>query len=174
MINGFDIVLCVGLIAFTVNGFARGLIAKVLSLAALLAGIILAARFGKEISIELSRYTGLGRTFSGVIGVSLLFVVLFVIAGLLGKGLRKVAIFKVWDKFGGAVFGFLEGALLLSLLLLILAVFDIPPSGPALDRSIVYKPVKNFAPEIYRAFVANSSTERYLDKFFFFKRPRPK
>ncbi len=174
MISGFDIVLCVGLVAFTINGFAKGLIAKVLSLAALLFGIILAARYGKQIANAIEGVLGFGHTISGIIGVSLLCIVLFTVAALLAKGFRKIAIFNIWDKFGGAVFGFLEGALLLSLLLLILAIFNIPPKGPALKKSIVYQPVKNFAPELYRAFVSSSTSERYLDKFFFFRRPQQK
>ncbi|HEY9167418.1 MAG TPA: CvpA family protein [Candidatus Kryptonia bacterium] len=166
MVSGFDIILVTALVAFTVNGFAKGLISKVLSLAALLGGVIIAAKYGMDLSQFLSRLVGIGDILSGVICISLIFIVLFVAAGMLARAFKKISIIQIWDKTGGAVFGLVEGALILSLLLLLLAVFDIPAPGPSLDRSFSYKPLKSFAPTLYRSFLSRSSVE-YLDRFFF-------
>ena len=165
--SGFDIILIVSLVAFTVNGTMKGFFAKVLSLAALLGGIIFSARFGRDMALFFNGLTGLGTTICGVVGVAAIFVILFVLAGKLAKAMKKVSILQAWDKIGGALFGLLEGALILSLLLLFLGFFNIPPPGPALEKSFMYKPVKNFAPNVYKTFISSKGSEEYLDKFFF-------
>ncbi len=165
--SGFDVILIVSLAAFAVNGFTKGLITKVLSLAALLGGIIVSAKYGKDVAEFLANLSGFGQTLCGVVGVTAIFVVLFVISGLLSRSFKKISILQIWDKLGGAVFGFLEGALILSLLLLMLGIFDIPAKGPSLDKSFMYNPVKNFAPTLYRSFLSQKSSGQYLDKFFF-------
>jgi membrane protein required for colicin V production len=165
--SGFDVILIVSLAAFTINGFAKGLIAKVLSLAALLGGIVLSAKYGRDVSAFLSGLTGLGETLCGVIAVAGIFIVLFVISGMLSRAFKKISILQIWNKLGGALFGLVEGALILSLLLLILGVFDIPSPGPSLDKSFMYHPVKSFAPTLYSSFLSKTSSEHYLDKFFF-------
>ncbi len=164
--SAIDIILIVALAAFTVSGFTKGLVAKILSLAALVVGIIVSAKYGKVVANFLVHFTGFSETVCGVIGVVVIFVVLFAVAGILSKGFRKIPIFRIWDKFGGAVFGLLEGALLLSLLLLFLQIFNIPAEGPTLKKSFMYDPLKGFAPNVYEMFVSNKSSERYIDKFF--------
>lgn len=166
MINGIDIILLIALIAFTVHGFSKGLVSKLLSLAALLTGIIIAAKYSKKIALLVQNILGVTETVSGIIGVILLFIVLFLIAGVIARIFKRISILQVWDKFGGAIFGALEGAVLLSLILLILSIFDIPASGPSLQKSFMYKPVKNFAGVVYRTFITKTSTEKYIDDFF--------
>jgi uncharacterized membrane protein required for colicin V production len=167
--NGIDVILIVALVAFTVNGFAKGLFAKALSLAALLGGIVLSEKYGGVMAEFLARLIGFGTTICGVIVIAGLFIVLFVISGALAKGLKKVAILQVFDKVGGALFGFLEGALILSLLLVVLGFFSIPPPGPTLKNSFMYSPVRGFAPNVYKTFISKKTSEHYLDKFFFSK-----
>ncbi len=171
--SGFDIILMVALAAFMVNGFTKGLMAKILSLAALVLGILVSARYGRELAQLIMHYTGFGETFCGMIGIAAIFITLFVVASLLSKALKKVAILQIWDRLGGALFGLLEGGLLLSLLLLFLAIFDIPAQGPALEKSFMYEPVKGFAPSLYRIFVAGQTTEKFLNKFFLLSPKQP-
>lgn len=165
--SGIDVILIVSLAAFTVNGFSKGLISKVLSLAALLGGIVLSAKYAGDAATFLGRLLGFGTTLCGVIFVAGLFIALFVISGMISKGLKKVSILQVWDRFGGALFGFLEGALILSLLLLILGFFNIPSPGPSINKSFIYGPLKGFAPNVYKTFISKKDSEHYLDKFFF-------
>ena len=137
------------------------------SRAALLGGIVISARFAGHIAVFLGGLLGFGTTSCGVIAVAGMFIVLVVIAGTIAEGLKKISIGAIWDKFGGAVFGFLEGALILSLLLLVLGFFDIPSPGPNLNKSFMYNPVKGFAPNVYKTFISKKVSEHYLDKFFF-------
>lgn len=164
--TGIDVILIVSLAAFTVSGFSKGLISKVLSLAALLGGIVISAKYGAEATDSLAALLGFGRTICGIIAIAGIFIVLFVIAGAISKGLKKVSILQIWDRVGGALFGFLEGALILSLLLIVLSFFNIPSPGPTLDKSFMYNPLKGFAPSVYKTFISKKASERYLDKFF--------
>jgi membrane protein required for colicin V production len=166
LISSIDIILIVALIAFAVHGFSKGLMNKLLSLGALIVGIVITARYSRRIALIMQGFLGTSEIVSGVIGIVLLFVLLFVVANLLGKLFKKITIFKVWDKFGGAIFGAVEGGILLSLILLFLALFSIPARGPSLERSYLYKPVKNFAGLVYATFMSRTSTEKYFDKFF--------
>ena len=167
--TGIDVILIVALVAFTVNGFAKGLFAKVLSLAALLGGIVLSAKYGGDAANFLARLIGFGTTICGVIVIAAIFVILFVISGAIAKGLKKVSILQMVDKLGGALFGFLEGALILSLLLVVLGFFKIPSPGPTLNKSFMYGPIRGFAPNVYKTFISKKTSEHYLDKFFFSK-----
>ena len=166
MISGIDIILIIALFAFTVHGFSKGFVSKFLSLAAILAGIIIAAKYSKSIALTVQGVVGGSEMTCGIIGIVLLFVLLLLAASILTKMFKSIKILQIWDKFGGAVFGLLEGALMLSILLLIMSIFDIPASGASRDRSFMYKPVKNFAGIIYRTFVTNDSTEKTIDDFF--------
>ncbi len=166
MISSIDIILLIALIASAVHGFSKGLVSKLLSLAALLIGIIIAAKHSKEIALLVQKVLGVSETVSGIIGIILLFILLFIIAGLITKIFKKISIFQFWDKIGGAVFGVLEGAVLLSLVLLVLSMFDIPASGPSLKKSFMYEPVKGFAGVVYNTFITKTSTEKYIDDFF--------
>jgi membrane protein required for colicin V production len=166
LINGIDIALILGLLAFVVHGFSRGLVNKLLSLGAILAGIIIAAKYSKTIALMTKDVIGASETVCGIIGVALLFLVLFLAASLLTKLFRRMSILELWDKVGGAIFGLFEGSLMLSLLLLLLSIFDIPAAGSSADRSFLYSPLKNFAGEVYRTFATGGSAEKSIDEFF--------
>ncbi|HUI31145.1 MAG TPA: CvpA family protein [Candidatus Acidoferrales bacterium] len=166
MISGIDIILLVSLIAFTVHGFSKGLVSKLLSLAAILGGIIIAAKYSKKIALWVQGIIGGSEMVCGIIGIVLLFAILLLVSSILTKMFRKVSIFRVWDKFGGAIFGLLEGALMISLLLLFLSIFDIPAAGSSRDKSCIYMPLRNFAVVVYTTFVAKESTEKTIDDFF--------
>jgi membrane protein required for colicin V production len=164
--NGVDIALILGFLAFAVHGFSKGLVSKVLSLAALVAGIIVAAKYSKEIAMTVQSTIGGPETACGIIGIVLVFVVLLAVASILKKAFKKLSMFELWDKIGGAVFGVFEGALVLSIFLLILSIFDIPAAGSSASRSFLYQPTKNFAGEVYSTFLENGSTEKWIDDFF--------
>ncbi len=166
MISSLDIILIIAFLAFTVHGFSKGFVSKFLSLAAILAGIIIAAKYSMKIALMVQGIVGGSEMIGGIIGIVLLFMVLLLIASLMTKMFKSIKILQIWDKFGGAIFGLLEGALMLSILLLILSIFDIPASGASRDKSFMYKPTKNFAGVVYRTFVTNGSAEKTIDDFF--------
>ena len=164
--SGFDVILAVVLAAFVLSGFTKGLVSKILSLAALVVGIVICARYGKDIASFLAGLTGLNEVVSGIVGVAAIFIILFIVAKILSRAFRKISIFRIWDKLGGAALGFLEGALLLSLLLLFIARLGFQSEGPALGKSYLYQPLRNFAPMVYRTFISRGPSNSYFDKFF--------
>ncbi len=149
-----------------VHGFSKGFVNIFLSLTALLAGIIITAKYSSWIADAVANIFGFNRTFSGLLGIFLLFLLLFITAKLIGKLFKKISGLSFWNKFCGAILGGFEGGILLSLLLLFLSLFDIPQRGPSLQKSFMYEPVKDFAGLVYKAFITKASSEKYLDDFF--------
>ncbi len=122
--NWLDIVLIVALVIPTVIGLKRGLIKAALSLAGLIIGVIVAGNLYQP----LSRVLGFipNEDVANITAFILILVVVMVIAMILARLLKFVAsvVMLGWvDHIGGAVFGFLMGAILWSALLAIWVKF---------------------------------------------------
>ena len=65
----------------------------------------------------------------------------------------KIAIKKlaegVWNRVGGLIIGLVEGGILLSLTVIFLSIYFHYPSGETRSDSLLYRPIKNFAPRIF-------------------------
>ncbi len=109
--NGLDIIILAGLVFSAFLGLRRGLIKSVLSLAGLIVGVVLASNFygllAKTLTFIPSENT------ANIVAFIIILVVVIIIANVL-SALLKFAIKAVmlgWvDHLGGAIFGFLMGA----------------------------------------------------------------
>ncbi len=110
--NWLDIVLIVALVIPTVIGMKRGLIRSALFLAGLLIGIILAGNLYKPLANLLTFISN--ENVANVVAFIIILVVVMIIAAVLARLLKfTVSIVMLgWvDHLGGAVFGFLMGAI---------------------------------------------------------------
>jgi Colicin V production protein. len=171
VISSVDIVLGIVLLMAAVHGYSKGFFRKLFTLGALLLWIVIAARYSKSISIYISQLTGFSEIVSGIVGLAVVLAALLFFAHVFSRWFAKAKLLRLWDKVGGLVIGLLEGALLTSLLLLLLALFNIPAKGPSLDKSILYKPVKNFASSVYKTFTNKGKRESFIDGLFKRKQP---
>ncbi len=116
--NWLDIILIVLLVIPTLIGLRRGLIKAVLSLAGLIIGVVLAGNFYQPVS-KLFGFIN-NQDVANILAFVLILVLVIVIATVLAR-LLKFAVSVVmlgWvDHVGGAVFGFLLGAIFLSAIL---------------------------------------------------------
>jgi membrane protein required for colicin V production len=123
--NWLDILILAALIISTIGGLMQGLIRAALTLAGLIVGVILAGRFYEP----LSRLLGFipDENAANIVAFVLILVVVMVVAMLLATLLRSIAkatIILGWlDRIGGAVFGFLIGAISWSAILAIWVKF---------------------------------------------------
>ncbi len=104
------ILVIIGLSAF--NGLKQGLIKAVLSFAGLIIGVTLASRFYGTVAALLA-FLSQG-TIANVAAFVLILAVIFIAASILAALLTKVAsaILLGWlNRLGGALFGFLMGAI---------------------------------------------------------------
>ena len=116
--NWLDIVLIVTLVIPTFIGLKQGLIKAILSMAGLIAGIVLAGIFYQPLS-GLLRFIP-NEAVANIIAFILILVGVIIVASLLARLLKAVVSMVMLDwvnHLGGAVFGFLMGALFWSAML---------------------------------------------------------
>ena len=122
--NWLDIVILVIIASGTFLGLKAGIIKAVLSLAGLTAGIILAGRYYAPLAEQLTFIPQAG--VAEVIAFAIILIGIMIIASTLAVLLKWVAsaIMLGWvNHLGGAVFGFVLGAILCSALLAIWVKF---------------------------------------------------
>jgi len=122
--NWLDIIIIVALVIPAFIGLKQGIIKAVLSLAGLIIGVILAGNFYQPLSKRLAFIPN--EDVANVVAFILILVAVMAIAVVLAR-LLKFAVSAVmlgWvDHVGGAVFGFLTGAIVWSALLAIWVKF---------------------------------------------------
>lgn len=116
--NWLDIVLIVSLVIPTVIGLRQGLIKSVLSLAGLIVGVILAGIFYETLAGLLTFIPTVA--IANIVAFIIILVGVMLIAAILAQLLKMVisAVMLGWvNHLGGAIFGFLMGAVLWSAIL---------------------------------------------------------
>ena len=122
--NWLDIVIVVALIVPTFSGYLRGLIKSALTLAGLIVGVILASNFYEQLAGAMTFITS--PDIANIAGFIIILAVVLVIAQLLARLLKTTvhAISLGWvDRAGGAVFGFLMGAVFVGAVLATIVKF---------------------------------------------------
>ena len=108
-----DIVLLVVIAIPTLLGFRAGIIKAVLSLAGVIVGVILAGRYYVPLSEQLTFITHAGA--AKIVAFAIILIVVMIIAGVAASLLKWAAsiVMLGWvNRLGGALFGFLLGAIL--------------------------------------------------------------
>ncbi len=143
-----DLFLLSPLILYTLLGVRDGLVRKLVGIGAIILALFLAQAYMHDIGEFMSENMGISPSDAPSTGFVFIFffVTLFVsIIYRVTSGNYKIG--GVADKILGGVLGFVQGALLASSLLLMLAFQGIP-SRTTLRDSRLYKPLVNIAPQI--------------------------
>jgi membrane protein required for colicin V production len=154
-INLLDIILLIPLLWFGYNGYKKGLIIEIASLAAFILGLYFAFYFSDFTAGYLKQYFQIDPRYMAVVSFIATFIGVVIIVLALAKLLEKVInilLLGFLNKLGGAIFGILKGALFLSILIFIINYFDAGRSvirPQAAQQSIFYKPVESLAPLLY-------------------------
>jgi len=134
--------LLVGLLLFlAVRGWYRGLVREALDLAGLVAGTVLAFRFGPLLGGVIASMAGISTDTGRLVGGLVLLVAAGVAAALLARALegrvRRPGI-NLIDRAGGAALAAAWGAFLMVVLLSLLLVLPLPAAvGRQLDASAI-------------------------------------
>ena len=113
-----DIIIAVVLIFPIFTGLKQGLIKAALSLAGLIVGVILASNFYQQLAGALGFIAN--KDIANVVAFIVVLVVVMIIANVaaaLLKATAKVVMLGWVDHLGGAVFGFLMGAMFMGAIL---------------------------------------------------------
>ncbi|MBN2635972.1 MAG: CvpA family protein [Prolixibacteraceae bacterium] len=152
--NYIDIVLIILLVVAAISGFKNGLIAEVISLAALVLGIWGAIEFSSVTAEFLTENLNLQTNHLGIISFIVTFVVIIILVHIVGNVVNKMVesmMMGFVNKLAGLIFGVLKAVLVLSIMLLVFDFIDedvkiIPKKTKAESR--MYAPIRDFAPSL--------------------------
>jgi membrane protein required for colicin V production len=136
--NNLDIIFLVLIGLSALYSFIRGLVREVFSFLAIILGFFGASYGYAAVASWLRRWMG-NETLAQVLGFAILFVLIALGLGLLGRVLSRL-VKKMdlgWaDRMGGAAFGFIKAILLIAIILLVITAF-FPPRSKLLSESRV-------------------------------------
>lgn len=147
--DSFDIILVLVLAIFMLAGWRKGLLRKLIALICLALSLVVATKFastiGDEIAGPLGLSSGAGTTVSFILIVCAIMISQAIFYRLVIKKLGE----GLWNKIGGLLMGLLEGGLLVSVTVIFLSIYFHYPSDETRSESLLYKPLKNFAPRLF-------------------------
>lgn len=151
--NWLDLIILLPLVGGLFSGFKNGLIGEVASLAALILGIVGSIKLS-DMTANLLHTWGLESQYMHIISFVITFIIIVVVVQLIAKmisQLLKTLLLGWLDKLLGIIFGVIKAALIISVLLFVLDIFDerkpIIPEDVK-ENSILYQPMSNIVPGI--------------------------
>lgn len=163
-INLLDIILLIPLLLFAWNGYRKGFIVEVASLAALILGLYVAFFFSDFAAEMLNNLFDINQKYVAVFAFLITFIVVIFLVLTVGKIVQKfvdILLLGFLNKLAGAVFGFLKGALLLSILIFVINYFDYGEyiiKKEEREKSIFFEPIESIAPALYSWLNSNNFT----------------
>ncbi len=124
----FDLILFLIVFGFVWFGFSNGFVQAVGGIISLVIALFIASRWYDLIAVRILPFIGDNMNLARILGFIAVFVVARVLMFLLVKVLDKVfslPVLNVFNKIGGAVFGLLEGALAVGILLYLSTKFPL-------------------------------------------------
>lgn len=154
-INLLDILILIPLLLWAYQGYKKGFIISLASLAALVLGLYFAFFFSDFTAKKLTEYFTISEDYIAIISFVVTFVVVVIAVILVGNILEKfinILLLGFLNKSVGAVFGILKGALYLSILFFVINYLD--PGDNVIkqeykEKSVLYEPVESLAPFLY-------------------------
>ena len=126
--TAFDYVVITILVASIVTGLFRGLVKEVLSLAAWVAAFVVANRYGADMAALLPDAVPAG-TVRLVAGFAILFVGTLLLCALVNRAITHIisaAGLRVADRGLGGLFGLVRGLLIVTTLVILAGLTDLP------------------------------------------------
>jgi len=151
--NYIDIILVIPIIWFAYQGFKRGVVIELTSLAALVLGIYAALYFSGFAADFLVNNLDIGLKYLPVVSFIITFIIIVFLVYTVGKILEKVinmVALGFINKLAGGIFGLLKGAVLISIIFMIINHFNDDLISPEKkEGSMIYDPVENIAPLLW-------------------------
>lgn len=147
--NWLDIVIALIVTLPTYFGFRKGFLRKLLGIAGIIVGFVIAVKFYDSVSNILSSVIKENKTFVDVISFLLIIGVLYGASVWLARFIANTnSGTGVVDKVLGMITGFAQGLILASVLLYNLSLADMP-SKQTRESSMLYSRVYNIAPALF-------------------------
>lgn len=144
-----DILLLIPIILGAFSGFRRGFLLEIASFLALFLGILGGLEFLHWGIGIINQQFNLAGSFVPILSFLLIFIAIIVLVNLLGKALKKVVhmtpLGSVDTVVGGAI-GALKWAFILSLIIWVVGILNIPVPRHLTEDSEVYSFIASIAP----------------------------
>ena len=144
-----DIILGVFMLVFMFMGFKSGFVKKIISIACLALGLVIATKFSADISELVFEPMDLSTRMGFIFAFLTIIITISLTQSLLYKWLIKDLVEGIWNRIAGIFIGIIEGGLVLSVALILLSIYLKLPQEETKANSQLYKPIKNFAPLVF-------------------------
>ena len=157
-LNFIDYILLVILALFLIQGYRRGIIISLASVAALIIGIYVAVHFSNYLDATLMEHLRPSRKWLPILSFTITFVLVVIAVMLVAKlteRLVTVVGMGFFNHLGGAVLGLIKGVILVSILIFIIKSVD--PKGKWLTEkdqkgSYFFSRVEKIFPKLMKTF----------------------
>ena len=147
--NILDIIILILLCLSIYNGIRDGMIKCAFLLIGAILGLLIATKYSIVILPIFMNLFDIETTVANVISYIIIFFTVGFLITLLHKLFIKNSHFlSFWDKLIGGLFGLFESCILLSLIFVLLNLFDFP-SEKLTSNSILYNKIYHFAPSVF-------------------------
>ena len=149
--NSFDLVILVILAIGAFKGFRRGFLMEIVSIIALVLGIVGGLKllqWGMQI---ISEYTEINTQLLPYLSFLVIFIVIIVLVNLLGRAIKKVidlTLLGNLDDMGGAVLGIIKWSFGFSAFIWITESFQMNFIERFAEHSAIYPWISGFAPAV--------------------------
>lgn len=161
-----DILILIGILLYTALGVHDGFFRKLYGIIVFLFALIAATKLMAPFSEILIESMGFSEATSVILAFFSVFIGVIIIASLLYKWFGKSAsdTVNLWSRVFGGILGFAQGIVAVSLILVMLGIFDIPGEEEK-DEAALYEDVYQVTPSIldYTTRWVPSS-KRFLDE----------
>lgn len=152
--NWLDIFIVLLITIPTFFGFRKGFLRKLLGIAGIIAGFILAVNFYLQLSGFLGNFIKENTVFVKVLSFLLIIGLIYIAAIWVARYIANInSGTSLIDKILGTITGFLQGLLVTSVLLFNLSFADIP-SVNSRQSSLLYPSVVKIAPAVFDKILA--------------------
>ena len=152
--NHWDIMLSIPIVFAAWKGFRKGLIIELASIAALIAGIYVAANFSELVANLMKEWFDLEGTWTSYVAFIATFCAVvfgvYALAKVVERAVNMVSL-KLANKLAGLLFGTSKMVLILSIILNLISWFDqlvpiMQKSSP--EKSLLFEPVLKAGPTV--------------------------
>lgn len=149
-----DIIIGVILILFAIAGYKKGLIIEAFYLASLIIGIYGAMFFSDFVADALSDLINTKPEYMALIAFLLTFILIAALIRYLARIIKDIIdnlFLGIIDQLGGLVFGFIKGALIISIVIMILNITGLSENiNNKAKKSFLYSKTESIANVLYK------------------------
>jgi len=151
-----DLVIVFILSFFIFRGFKNGLVTELVRIIGTYAGLVVAVKYMSDLAIKIHGAINLPPTLVLIISFMVIFTPIVLIFKFLASKFLEAIKFSVslglLDKIGGVALGLLKGAIVVSLLTVVLSFATFSPElQKEIEQSVLFEPMKQVLPMVYEA-----------------------